>query len=65
MTLSTRRALASLAAAVVLLGVLQALPQAWHLVLRYDRQAVLQGELWRLITGHLIAVRARRSQAPS
>ena len=54
MTLSTRRALASLAAAVVLLGVLQVLPQAWHLALRYDRQAVLQGELWRLITGHLI-----------
>lgn len=40
--------------AVVLLGVLQALPPSWHEVLRYDRHAVLQGELWRLWTGHLI-----------
>lgn len=50
----TRRDLLTLAAVVVLLAVFQALPQAWHEVLRYDRHAVLQGELWRLWTGHLI-----------
>ena len=54
LSLFTRRDSLTLAAAVVLLGFLQALPQAWHAVLRYDRDAVLQGELWRLWTGHLI-----------
>ena len=53
-SLITPRAVLPIAAAIVLLGVLQALPQAWHEVLRYDRHAVLQGELWRLWTGHLI-----------
>lgn len=40
--------------AVVLTGALQALSPAWHELLRYDRHAVLQGELWRLWTGHLV-----------
>lgn len=30
------------------------LPPEWHLVLRYDRNALLNGEVWRLLTGHLI-----------
>jgi rhomboid family GlyGly-CTERM serine protease len=44
----------TVAAAVALLAVLQVLPPAWHGVLRYERGAVLDGELWRLFTGHLI-----------
>ncbi|WP_156373121.1 rhombosortase [Pseudorhodoferax sp. Leaf267] len=46
--------MATLVAAVAVLGALQALPPAWHAALRYDRAALLQGELWRLWTGHLI-----------
>jgi rhomboid family GlyGly-CTERM serine protease len=41
-----------------LLGVLLVLlspgGESWTLALRYDRQAVLEGEVWRLITGHLV-----------
>ena len=33
---------------------LQALPPGWHATLRYDRLAVADGELWRLLTGNLI-----------
>jgi rhomboid family GlyGly-CTERM serine protease len=39
---------------IVLLALLQALPSSWHQLLRYERHAVLDGELWRLWTGHLI-----------
>ncbi|GHC93541.1 hypothetical protein GCM10007320_44610 [Pseudorhodoferax aquiterrae] len=49
-----RRTLLTVAAAAVLLGALQALPEAWLQALRYERGAVLQGELWRLWTGHLV-----------
>jgi rhomboid family GlyGly-CTERM serine protease len=38
---------------VVLLGVFLAGPGAIH-VLRYERAAVLAGEAWRLVTGHLV-----------
>lgn len=44
----------TIATAVALLALLQVLPPAWHGVLRYERGAVLDGELWRLLTGHLI-----------
>jgi rhomboid family GlyGly-CTERM serine protease len=50
----TQRALRTAAAAALLMGALQALPEASQLVLRYERGAVLQGELWRLWTGHLV-----------
>lgn len=46
--------LITLAAAILLLAALQALPTAWHAALRYDRDALLGGEVWRLFTGHLI-----------
>lgn len=49
-----RHALLTVAGVGLLMGLLQALPQAWQLALRYERSAVLQGELWRLWTGHLI-----------
>lgn len=51
---TTGKAMRSMAAALALLGVLQALPPAWHEALRFDRQALLRGELWRLWTGHLV-----------
>lgn len=41
-------------AVIALLAALQALPPALHDALRYDRDALLGGELWRLLTGHLI-----------
>lgn len=44
----------TMATAVALLALLQVLPPAWHGVLRYERGAVLDGEVWRLLTGHLI-----------
>jgi len=44
----------TVAMAVALMALLQMLPPAWHGVLRYERGAVLDGELWRLLTGHLI-----------
>lgn len=46
--------LLTVAMTVALLAVLQMLPPSWHLVLRYDRGALLDGELWRLFTGHLL-----------
>lgn len=49
-----RRALLPVAAAVLLLAALQALPAHWQQALRYERGAVLRGELWRLWTGHLV-----------
>nr|WP_145545701.1 rhombosortase [Variovorax boronicumulans] len=49
-----QRTLLTVAAAAVLMGALQALPGAWLQALRYERGAVLQGELWRLWTGHLV-----------
>ena len=48
------RILLTVAAAAVLMGALQALPETWLQALRYERGAVLQGELWRLWTGHLV-----------
>lgn len=36
------------------MAALQAAPASWHALLRYDRTALLGGELWRLFTGHLI-----------
>lgn len=51
---TTAQALRAMAWALALLGLLQALPVAWHEALRFDRQALLQGQLWRLWTGHLI-----------
>ena len=44
----------TVAMAVALMALLQMLPPAWHGVLRYERGAVLDGELWRLLTAHLI-----------
>jgi rhomboid family GlyGly-CTERM serine protease len=29
-------------------------PDAWQLALQYQRSAILEGEVWRLFTGHLI-----------
>ncbi|MGC3984383.1 MAG: rhombosortase [Pseudorhodoferax sp.] len=49
-----RRAFLAVAAAALLMGALQALPEPWRQALRYERGAVLQGELWRLWTGHLV-----------
>lgn len=48
------RILLTVAAAAVLMGALQALPETWLQALRYERGAVLHGELWRLWTGHLV-----------
>lgn len=48
---------AGLSGALLLTGVmvlLQTLPDSWHELLRYERSAVAQGELWRLFTGNLI-----------
>lgn len=45
-----------LAVAVVILALaaLQALPAEARASLRYDRSALLGGQLWRLLTGHLV-----------
>ncbi|KQP37002.1 rhombosortase [Pseudorhodoferax sp. Leaf274] len=51
---SCARALTTVALASVAMAALQALPDAWQQALRYERAAVLQGELWRLWTGHLV-----------
>ena len=41
--------------ALALLCLLLALtPDSWHLVLRYSRSGLEQGEYWRLVTGHLL-----------
>ncbi len=34
--------------------VLQALPQGWQALVRYDRAAIAAGEWWRLVSGHLL-----------
>lgn len=51
---SGRSALWVVAGLLVLTLVLQALPPAAHDALRYHRASVLEGELWRLFSGHLI-----------
>ena len=45
-----------LVAALVLLSLLceAGTDQRWRLLLRYEREAALQGEYWRLLTGHLV-----------
>jgi len=48
---------AGLFGALLLTGVmvlLQTLPESWHELLRYERSAVANGELWRLITANFI-----------
>jgi rhomboid family GlyGly-CTERM serine protease len=30
------------------------LPDTWHLALQYQHRAILEGEVWRLFTGHLV-----------
>jgi rhomboid family GlyGly-CTERM serine protease len=42
------------AASIVTMIVLQALPEAWQYALRYDRDAIAAGEVWRLVTGHFV-----------
>ena len=38
-----------------LLGILMgALPQAWQEALQYQRDAIIAGEWWRLVSGHLV-----------
>jgi rhomboid family GlyGly-CTERM serine protease len=39
---------------LLVLVLLSLLGEAGRLALRYEREAVLQGEYWRLITGHLV-----------
>lgn len=40
--------------AMLAMAGLQALPEAWRILLRYDRQAVAQGQVWRLLTAHFV-----------
>jgi len=37
-----------------MLVTLQALPEAWHRALWYDRAAIGDGEYWRIVTGNLV-----------
>ncbi len=41
-------------ALALLLILLQALPESWRIGLAYDRGAVDQGQVWRLLTGNLV-----------
>lgn len=41
-------------ASCVVMTALQASPTPWQHALRYDRDAVSQGEIWRIITGHFL-----------
>ena len=52
--LTARRAIAHAACIVLLLLALQATGEAPRLLLRYERDALLHGELWRLFTAHLV-----------
>jgi rhomboid family GlyGly-CTERM serine protease len=54
--MSGRWLLGLLVAALVLLSLLceSATGEPARLLLRYEREAVLQGEYWRLVTGHLV-----------
>ncbi len=38
--------------------VLNQLPVSWQRVLQYQREAILSGELWRLVSGHLVHLNA-------
>jgi rhomboid family GlyGly-CTERM serine protease len=42
------------AISVVAMTVFQAMPLAWQDALRYDREAIALGEVWRLVTGHFV-----------
>lgn len=44
----------AIAALIVVMALLQAAPAHWRAVLRYDRAALLDGEVWRLLTAHLV-----------
>lgn len=44
----------AIAAVIALIALLQAAPPHWQAALRYDRAALLDGELWRLLTAHLV-----------
>jgi rhomboid family GlyGly-CTERM serine protease len=52
--LTARRAIAHAACIVLLLLPLQAAGEAPKLLLRYERDAVLHGELWRLFSAHFV-----------
>ncbi len=38
----------------LLMGALQAAPEVWQHAIRYDRTAVGQGELWRIVSGNFV-----------
>jgi len=42
------------AASIVAMTIMQAMPVAWQHGLRYDRDAIGAGQYWRLITGHFV-----------
>lgn len=44
----------AIAALIAAMAALQALPDSARAVLRHDRAALLDGELWRLFTAHLV-----------
>lgn len=45
---------AVVAVSMVLMALLQTVPGEWSAVLRYDREAVAAGEIWRLLTGNFV-----------
>ncbi len=49
-----RRTWLAIAALIAGMAVLQALPADARAALRFDRTALLEGELWRLFTAHLV-----------
>lgn len=48
------RALRPWLAVAVLLTVLQATPEAWQAALRFDRGALANGEIWRVLTANFV-----------
>lgn len=42
------------AASIVAMIAFQAMPVPWQYAMRYDREAVGSGEVWRLVTGHFV-----------
>ncbi len=42
------------ALSMLVMGVLQVMPEPWRLALRYDRAAIGAGEFWRIFTGHFV-----------
>jgi rhomboid family GlyGly-CTERM serine protease len=53
-SISRRQALWMLGLLALVLVLLALLGESGRLALRYERDAVLQGEYWRLLTGHLV-----------